>query len=518
MRIRSGCFLLVLGVLLSLTTPAQACSCAGGGDPRERLEQAAAAFIGRAVSQPSPSPTPVHTADAVSGSYGRRNDIRFTVDEDFKSNLADEITVFGAASPCGFGAPVGKTVAMYLYRDNGRWTSSSCSQSTPEVLRRSAAPLPAPDGRGPPRFVMGGSMGPVRTFTLDAKGRTLTYAEGPGTTGSLDLCPGAAVVAELVQGVVDDKFWKLNVATRDVQTLALRSEYGFTSFETKNGVGSIGGGPVACLDAAGRTLAVFGVRHDGVGRIVRVTGEIETTIWEGKADAFEFSETRAKAFVAGGMELLEVDLLKGTTRKVARVPDGTLRLDVSPDDAHAIYSSTGGERKAERGHYVVDLTTGRSQRLPLKLNDYLWADPREFIAVTKDRAVHVFDLRLRETANWPDWGGRGVVDTGVLYESSYAGLRSASVRTGPPRVLRHFDFDQSFTMVVVPTRDRTDETPSAAPMPTAQSSPPATPAPQSLPSAAPASGGAAQTVAVFAGAVALAGVAYALKRRRPADR
>jgi hypothetical protein len=111
-----------------------------------------------------------------------------------------------------------------------------------------------------------------------------------------------------------------------------------------------------------------------------------------------------------------------------------------------------------------------------------------------------------------------VVDTGVLYESSYAGLRSASVRSGPPHVLRHFDFDQSFTLVVVPTRDRTDGTPSAAPMPTAQSSPPATPAPQALPSAAPASSGAAQTVAVFAGAVALASVAYALKRRRPADR
>jgi hypothetical protein len=508
MRVRLlGCFLGALAVLFSVTPIARGCSCAGGGDPRERLEHAAAAFIGRALPQPSPSPTPVHTASAVRAGGGR-NDIRYAVDEDFKSNLEDEITVFGAASPCGFGAPVGETVAMYLFRHKGRWMSSSCDQTTPDVLRRSAAPLPAPDGQGPPRFVLGGSMGAVRTFTLDARGRTLRYAEGPGITSSLDLCPGANVVAELAQGVVDDRFWKVNVATRDVRTLALRSEYGFTSLETKNGVDSMGAGPVACLDEEGRMLAVFGVHDNRAAKIVRVLGENETTIWEGTAGAFEFSDDAAEAFVASGNDLLVVDLKTGATRKIARVPDGTARLDVSPDDTHAIYSSTGGERSDEKGHYVVDLTTGRSERLPLKLYGYLWAGPREFIVVTKDSAVHVYDLRLRETSTWPDWGGGGVVDGGVLYESAYGGLRAASVRDGSPRVLRKFDFDQLFNLVVVPVPDRTG---SGAPLPT-------TPAPQAQPSAAPASSGVARTVAVFAGAVALAAVAYVLKRRRPADR
>ena len=74
--------------------------------------------------------------------------------------------------------------------------------------------------------------------------------------------------------------------------------------------------------------------------------------------------------------------------------------------------------------------------------------------------MHVYDLQLKETATWPGWGEGGVVDDGMLYASTYTGLRAASVSDGSPRVVREFDFPQTFDLVVVPAIERPASTPS----------------------------------------------------------
>jgi hypothetical protein len=94
MRARIAVAAVSIVVLATLTPTARACSCLAPSDPRDQLEHADAAFIGRALPSPSSSPTPVPSVI----DSGRQVDYRFHVDEDSKADLGNEITVTMSAS------------------------------------------------------------------------------------------------------------------------------------------------------------------------------------------------------------------------------------------------------------------------------------------------------------------------------------------------------------------------------------------------------------------------------------
>ena len=112
-----------------------------------------------------------------------------TVDVESASN--------GAA--CGLETTIGARIGLFLERRAGRWTSSLCWQVSPDDLLAAAQPLPPPNGRGPTTLLVAGRFGPARLLALDARGRTLAYGRGAGTTLLISVCPGARRMAELVQ-------------------------------------------------------------------------------------------------------------------------------------------------------------------------------------------------------------------------------------------------------------------------------------------------------------------------------
>ena len=409
--------------------------------------------MGRSLGTVAPSPRPSPTPPPRSVSSGRSVDVRFEVEADIKGNLHDEIVVRSEPA-CGLHAPVGKRMAMYLRLENGRWTAGLCSQTDPETLRRAAGPLPAADGEPPVRFLLGGSMGDVRSFSLDGYGRTVAYAHAPGSVGAISLCPGSDVFVELVSGAVDDKWWKLAIAARDVATLRLRAEHPFTTFERKNGYDSGSPEGISCLDPRGRSVAVAGRRSDDFPRrvtFVRVDGDDERVVYEGSGGAIDMHG--GTAFFAEGTTLREIDLRTGRAADRITVPPGTQLLDVSPDAGYAVLSATGAGDRSKRGHYFANLATGNVERLTMRLTGYTWVDDATFAAFGPRDEVRILDISLRERAHWAGWGFGGVASGGHLYATGNGEVVTAPISTGPKRTLRQLEFPQSFSLAVVPPTD-----------------------------------------------------------------
>ena len=87
------------------------------------------------------------------------------------------------------------------------WTSGLCSQIDPDVLLQAAQPLPAPDGVGPVRFVVGGNLGENRLMALDRKGRTLAYGTGDGDARDVDVCPVRPAPSKRSRGGAGRSWW-----------------------------------------------------------------------------------------------------------------------------------------------------------------------------------------------------------------------------------------------------------------------------------------------------------------------
>lgn len=380
----------------------------------------------------------------------------------------------------------------------------------------------------PVKFLLGGRLGAVRTMSLDAEGHTLRAAEGDGSTSALSVCPGSEVFAELATGVEGDEWWKIAVAVRDIDTLELRDEHRFTSFEAEDGPESLAPIEIECLDPAGRAVAVFGRRGSATGTISRVTGDDERRIFRSKVDGVELED--GYAFVTQGAALREVDLRTGRVRHVGTISPGAVSIDVSPDRRHVIFSATGAGDVTKAGHFVLDVEARRVTRLRTRLAGYTWIDDRTFAVFGRDELVRVFDTRLRKLAQWTGWSEfDGVVRDGMVYAAGREAIVSAPVRTGPVTTLRLFGSPQTFAFEVVPPKPPAPPTPrpttalrGAAKSSSVSASIPAQSDEPILPVALPqqpASGTSGSSAASAAGAVLLAAAAGAvlfLRRRRPA--
>lgn len=283
--------------MVSSPGPAGACSCA----PlmvRDALRQADAAVVGTVARQDAGGPAVFGAPSSV---------FTIAVEEAVKGDFGAEVEVSSPSdgSSCGLGLQDGERVGLLLRADGDHWTSSMCEEADPDALLAAAEPLPAPDGQGPIRFVTGGNFGEARLLGLDAKGRTLVYGWGEGTTYDVQLCPGGRRLVETYSLQDEGRVAVRDVASlrvvRDVRVVGSR----FPAIDH-----------VACLDRAGSQI----VAVDGSGpdiRILSVDGGNVRAVYEAPGSATSSTISGGVPYVMPrGGELSEIDVGTGAATPV----------------------------------------------------------------------------------------------------------------------------------------------------------------------------------------------------------
>jgi hypothetical protein len=140
---------LLAGQVILSAPPASACSC-GGGDPREGLEHADAAFTGFLIRREEPQPK----NGLLYG--GQEVTWTFRVERQLKGSIGATVDVESAwdGAACGLELDVGDRSGLFLWKEGGRWHSNLCAKVEADLLIRAAAPLPAPGGVGPVRLLV----------------------------------------------------------------------------------------------------------------------------------------------------------------------------------------------------------------------------------------------------------------------------------------------------------------------------------------------------------------------------
>ncbi|HKY75600.1 MAG TPA: hypothetical protein VJS45_05650, partial [Acidimicrobiia bacterium] len=249
--------LLTAAALVAPSLPhAKACSCAVY-DVRERLPEAAGAFVGRMVSRDDPQSTGDGFSSATLVRY------RFLVERAVKGDIpSGTIDVWSSASgaSCGLETPVGERTGLLLRHEDGRWLSSLCEQADPDVLIRAGQPLPPPSGKAPPAVVIGTTHGPGRMVSLDGMGRIIAYGGGDGMATDIAFCPGAGRIAEAYTppyGGPSSPGPGVAVRTSDGLDVVWERLLG-----DDGGPDGAAISDVACADRDGGTVLVLAVRHN----------------------------------------------------------------------------------------------------------------------------------------------------------------------------------------------------------------------------------------------------------------
>ncbi len=382
---------LCLGLLLA-PLDAAACSCVGI-DPWKAYARSDAAIVG--VYQGKRSPT----------TY------LFRVEEDYKADLPTELEVDSAeyGASCGIEARVGQRLGLFLSRDGNRWRSNLCSQARPAQVRVAAAGLPKPNGKGPVRFLVGGSFGPARVQALDAAGRTLAYGRGEGRVSALAVCPGSLRSVELTGprlGVRDLRTFRL---LREI-TIRARSEY-------PADVHCHGRDAFAALIGEERT------------RLIRIRGRNVKTIRLAGQPAIAFAGRHA--YLSERRRILSLDLSSGATRtltdfaaeQLAVSPDGTLLAGLTGNRLFVL--RLRGRPAVLHGPFLSREDVPR----------LVW-DGHRLAAIGWERGK-VYDERLRLRGTLPSWGVSDAVGLGGRIAGvGYGRLTVGRMPRGPVRLLR----------------------------------------------------------------------------------
>lgn len=427
--------LLILGVLCVLLPfggSAHACSCASG-DPRASLEHADAAFIGTLMFRSEPQ----REAGIVV--------LRFRVDEDIKSNLGSEVVIRSGVSggSCGIYARLGRPTAMFLQRKGDGWSASLCSQVEPDVLRRVAAPLPAPDSQGPVSLLVAGSFGDARAVALDRDGGIVAYGDGDGRIAGFGVCEGSRRVVEAVTKAVDNRWSTVEMGSRDVQTMELVGTYRVEELE-----GGPGRFPVAvsCRDPTGSEVHIAGRGNQDL-KVVSVRGGNGAVLYEGVGRAIAFAEERDVAYLTVKKSIVELDMRTGKTRELATLPLTPVSLALSPDES--VLAGTNGGSPPKGRAFTVDLRTNKVSVGEGQWGDPIWLNSSTFVVRLHDQgAVRVYDTSAkpisfkRQSPSDP-----AVVADGRLYGVS-DGVVTVTDDTGV-RVLRAFDHPVVYALAYV---------------------------------------------------------------------
>lgn len=468
---------------------ASACSCAGYDNPRAALAAVEGAFVGTIERIDSDEDDP----------YGSDSAFHFAVEHAVKGGFGERAVVHaqrGDGGSCGLEGEVGTRLGLFLRREDGRWTAGLCTTVAPDRLLEAARPLPAPDGRGPPRFVVGNSLGEHSTMLLDADGRTLAYGEAPGRqpadVAALDVCPGGARVVEAVLAHGGDE---------DRPVLVVRSVDGLR-IERVVRVGDlpgVGGSfvyvhAVACRDAAATQLDVALVHHVDEttrGRVLRAAGGTWRIVWEGGEVELRLSDDPGRAALSRPGVLERLDLATGTVTALHRHANLGAAA-VSPGGLWAAVVASGASTYRPEELVVVDMRTGGVRARHAfdpseELVELVWADD-DTLAAADGHTLTFFDPQLREVGTVGGWqtyrllaaGGRVY---GVRYGQQPMLVATRSNRT-PSEFVRLPD-GGTRALAVLPADVPSEPGPSTTAPPT--TSPPSTAPPVSLPEALTAS-------------------------------
>lgn len=429
-------FLGFLCLLLPVGGSAHACSCAGG-DPRASLEHADAAFVGTLTFRGEPQ--------GEGARYGAGIvEMRFRVDEDIKGNLGREVVIrsSGSSSSCGLSASLGRPTAMFLQRKGDGWSASLCSQIEPDVLRRVAAPLPAPNSQGPVSLLVAGSFGDARSVALDREGGIVAYGEGDGRIAAFGVCEGSRRVVEAVTKAGNNRWTTIEVAVRDVQTLELIRTSRVEELE-----GAPGRFPVAvsCRDPTGDEIYIAGDGQDL--KVVSLHGRNGTVLYEGVGRAITFAEERDVAYLTVKKSIVELDMRNGKTRELAMLPLTPVSLALSPDES--VLAGTNGGSPPKGRAFTVDLRTNKVSVGEGQWGDPIWLNRSTFVVRLHDQgAIRVYDTSAkpisfkRQSPSDP-----AVVAEGKLYGGA-DGVVTVSDDSGV-RVLRAFDHPVFYALAYV---------------------------------------------------------------------
>lgn len=435
-------------------SPAGACSCANG-DPRDRLTAADGAFIGELVGRRETGPL----GSIVSS--GRDVIYTFEVADVFKGDLGATVDVHSPAEgvSCGFEVTPGEEIGVLLEASGGKWQSGLCGQIEPRELRAAAAPLPAPSGRGPVAFVLGGGFGEARLLALDRHARTLSYGFGAGYATHLSPCPGAGRLLE----VVGDHPRASTLALRKLPGLDLIWEQVLRGMPRSHDPMEL-----TCLDRRGAAYVFTSDRGEPVARsrLLRVSRGKTSVLYRGSARSIAFGEGIAYVNEGSwGRDISRLNLRSGQVTPVITGPRYTSHLVLSPDGSALATQVWGDSDRGSRPPQavVMDHLESSPPRLQTTIighanrivtGDMVWLDTDRFGFFPgggdNDRAI-VFDRSLRELGGFDDWSASTTLLVGdIVVGVGWGRFSVAELPNGPPRTARHFESPETFALAAIP--------------------------------------------------------------------
>ncbi|HVF52391.1 MAG TPA: hypothetical protein VNC78_02165 [Actinomycetota bacterium] len=454
LRIRSMKLIFAVAAIVLLTAlPAKACSCAYS-DPRDRLEEADGAIIGTFLDRrPATEPTPGGETNSFEDTI-----YRFSVDEVFKGEFGNEVEVHSASNgaSCGLEVQEGQKYGLFLTMAEDAWNSNLCSQTSPEEMRKAAGDLPAPDGKGPTRYLVGGSFGRAQVIALDEKGRTLAYGFGGRDTTHLSVCPGSRKFAELAreQGtgspyLIVRKLGSLDVV-REVRLPIGRDKYA-----------SLYEQGLSCRNR--RATSVFVFAGDGMlprasSVILRVKRRDVDEIYSGTARAAEFA--RSRVYLAEGRrgrQLSWLDPTSGDITPITRVSvDGILDIALSPDgESVAGTSIPAYDSDAPVKGFRVDVRSGDEVTRDVGRSgaafEVVWDGARRIVLAPGYGTARVLAADLTGRGRITEWFGNSpLVFDGRLWGVADGQLLGADLPDGPAEKVRDLPSPITWVLEAVP--------------------------------------------------------------------
>ena len=332
----------VLIALVALTAaPAGAGACSRFvSDPRADLAAADVAVIGTVESRRNVDPSD-ERPQAV---------LTVRIEQVLKGAPGERLEVMTSAmiGTCGITAATGARIGVMAALDGSQY-HSLFGDLSPEVLIEAAAPLPPPDGSGPPAVLLGARVGPNRMLVLDRRGRVLLYGAGPGRVLAAAGCPGGRYGVE----VVIDREGRGRLERRDLRSgrHVLLARLPLDLVEA-----------TVCRTRDASVVDVGGAAN-GYARLVRVQdGRARLRLRMRGTGAWLGGPTAAVTKLDG--TVVAVDVASGRRRAVGVLDTSIGFLDVAADGRIVLASASGGvDVHTPEATRTYDLDGPRHRRL-----------------------------------------------------------------------------------------------------------------------------------------------------------
>ena len=367
--------LAAVAVMLAGAATAGACSCVGG-DPRDRLSEARAAFVGTVI-------------EARETGEGRRT-YRMTVEEAFKGDLPAIVEVSSdGRSTCGIDLALGQRTGLLLRRAAPPYEVGICDEIAPEELEAATQPYPSGSGAGTARLLAAGGFHDAGLAALDGRGRLIGWAFG-SRGDAVDVCPGARYALQAGDDVSVIRLRDLTVVGRrklpDEATSAVR-----------------------CLSRSGDRLSALtfdlGVGSDRRRLIAVRDGRLrEVDIRESASAVLGVRSAYLVSARSAAFRLTRIDYATGRTRVMLRRRGSAGSLTLSPDGRNLAFVWASPGRRPYRLGIVSTADPARARTRPIgRSHAPLWLSNRRLAVPDHRRAGDSFDVGLRRRGAVASW-------------------------------------------------------------------------------------------------------------------